>query len=248
MSGVKGNNMGHNKTANAELTQLVGQIVASVTELSSDRAIEDALSWLCRRCRCKRALFYQFKGPILVTCTTFNVHPLWTDFYRQGRLLVDDPVIRSYRDKLGFLDWEEAFALHPPTPTFSDLIAEFDLLPGASYAYSQDSGPYQGVISVCSLGKTSRALNDKDRYALSSLVPVMHMAGRGRKFQVPMLTDKELEILKWARAGKTAWEIGIIREISEATVKFHLKSIYAKLGVANRAQAVGEALLQGLIM
>ncbi|WP_397448884.1 helix-turn-helix transcriptional regulator [Pseudomonas sp. NA-150] len=239
--------MGRIETANSELEQLVEQIVASVTEHSGDKAIGDTLRWLRRHCRCKRALFYQFKGPILVTCTSSNVDPLWCDFYRQGRMLMDDPIIRSYRDKLGFLDWNEAFARHPPTPTFKHMVEEFDLLPGASYAYSHYVGPQQGVISVCSLGGMNRRLNSKDRYLLSHLVPVLHMAGKGRKFTNPTLTDKELEILKWACAGKTAWEIGIIREISEATVKFHLKSIYAKLGVANRAQAVGEALLQGLI-
>jgi LuxR family transcriptional regulator len=73
------------------------------------------------------------------------------------------------------------------------------------------------------------------------------MAGRGRKFHAKALSEKELEVLKWARAGKTAWEIGIIREISEATVKYHFKSIYSKLGVSNRAQAVGEALYQGIL-
>jgi len=61
------------------------------------------------------------------------------------------------------------------------------------------------------------------------------------------LSEKELEVLKWARAGKTVWEISRIREISQATVKFHLRNIYLKLGVANRAHAVGEALRRGLL-
>ena len=36
-------------------------------------------------------------------------------------------------------------------------------------------------------------------------------------------------------------------EISEATVKTHLEHIYRKLGVADRASAVGEALRTGLV-
>jgi DNA-binding CsgD family transcriptional regulator len=36
-------------------------------------------------------------------------------------------------------------------------------------------------------------------------------------------------------------------ELSEATVKTHLEHIYKKLGVPDRASAVGEALRQGLI-
>lgn len=64
---------------------------------------------------------------------------------------------------------------------------------------------------------------------------------RGQK-----LSAIELEVLKWCCAGKTSWEIALIREVSEATIKFHLKSIYAKLGVCNRAHAVAEAHCQGL--
>lgn len=61
------------------------------------------------------------------------------------------------------------------------------------------------------------------------------------------LSEKELEILRWAKAGKTVWEISVIKAISEATVKFHLSNIYSKLQVSNRAQAVGEAVNRGLL-
>jgi LuxR family quorum-sensing system transcriptional regulator SolR len=52
------------------------------------------------------------------------------------------------------------------------------------------------------------------------------------------LTAKERDVLKWVIEGKTSWEIGKILETSERTVKFHLKNVYAKLNVCNRAQAV----------
>ncbi|MEO8491209.1 MULTISPECIES: helix-turn-helix transcriptional regulator [unclassified Pseudomonas] len=60
------------------------------------------------------------------------------------------------------------------------------------------------------------------------------------------LTPTELEILRWASEGKTVWEISQIRDISEATVKFHLRNIYGKLEVTNRVQAMNEASRQGL--
>ncbi|VVO41345.1 response regulator transcription factor [Pseudomonas fluorescens] len=72
------------------------------------------------------------------------------------------------------------------------------------------------------------------------------MRSRQRPVGKP-LSEKELEILRWARAGKTVWEISVIRAISQATVKFHLSNIYCKLEVTNRAQAVGEALNRGLL-
>lgn len=61
------------------------------------------------------------------------------------------------------------------------------------------------------------------------------------------LSKKELEILSWARQGKTVWEISVIQAVSPSTVKFHLGRIYAKLQVSNRAQAVGVALKRGLL-
>ncbi|MDB5979152.1 MAG: LuxR family transcriptional regulator [Pseudomonas sp.] len=61
------------------------------------------------------------------------------------------------------------------------------------------------------------------------------------------LTARELEVLKWCCAGKTVWEMALISEVSESTIKFHLKSIYTKLGVSNRAHAVAEGYCRGIL-
>lgn len=52
------------------------------------------------------------------------------------------------------------------------------------------------------------------------------------------LSPREAEILSWVMQGKTNPEIGIISGIKLTTVKKHLESIYAKLGVDNRTAAV----------
>ena len=52
------------------------------------------------------------------------------------------------------------------------------------------------------------------------------------------LSDRERQIMDWVAMGKTNPEIGCILNISEFTVKNHLKSIFSKLDVTNRAQAV----------
>ncbi len=54
------------------------------------------------------------------------------------------------------------------------------------------------------------------------------------------LTERELEVLRWVTLGKTNPEIGTILNLSEFTVKNHLKRIFKKLDVINRAQAVGK--------
>lgn len=52
------------------------------------------------------------------------------------------------------------------------------------------------------------------------------------------LSERETEIMRWVCAGKTNQEIGLILHISAFTVKNHLKRIFKKLDVRNRAQAV----------
>ncbi len=60
--------------------------------------------------------------------------------------------------------------------------------------------------------------------------------------QVLGLTPREAEILSWVVQGKTNPEIGIILGIQLTTVKKHLESTFAKLGVENRTAAVTLAL------
>ncbi|MDB5875184.1 MAG: hypothetical protein JWQ07_4626 [Ramlibacter sp.] len=54
------------------------------------------------------------------------------------------------------------------------------------------------------------------------------------------LSERERQIMTWVALGKTNPEIGCILSISEFTVKNHMKSIFGKLDVSNRAQAVAK--------
>lgn len=65
--------------------------------------------------------------------------------------------------------------------------------------------------------------------------------------QTMRLTKRELEVLTWAKEGKSAWEISAILQIKERTVKFHLNNIFNKLNVTNRYQAIAKAYSYGLL-
>lgn len=235
------------KVQTGTLSPLIEHMVSSITDQDGSSAIENALEWLRQECRCERAMLYQYREGTLLSCITSNVDSYWRELYAQGRLMIEDPVVRCYRQTLGFLNWEDAFQHYPPSSAYIAAVQDCALLPAVSYGYSSENRANRGVVTVCSLNGMQRPLSHNDRYLLTSLVPMLHVAGKGREFQTRALTPKELEILKWAREGKTAWEIALIKEVSEATVKHHFKSIYAKLGVTNRAQAVGEALCRGII-
>ncbi len=61
------------------------------------------------------------------------------------------------------------------------------------------------------------------------------------------LTPRELDVLALLADGLANKQMARALDISEHTVKFHIASIYAKLGVNNRAEAVRAAARRGLI-
>jgi DNA-binding CsgD family transcriptional regulator len=56
------------------------------------------------------------------------------------------------------------------------------------------------------------------------------------------LSQREAEILHWVAQGKTNVEIALILHISSFTVKNHMKRVFQKLNVTNRAQAVSKLM------
>ncbi len=61
------------------------------------------------------------------------------------------------------------------------------------------------------------------------------------------LTDREAEVLALLAKGLANKQIAAALGISEHTVKFHVSSIYSKLNVTNRTEAVREGLRSGWI-
>jgi DNA-binding NarL/FixJ family response regulator len=62
-----------------------------------------------------------------------------------------------------------------------------------------------------------------------------------------LLTTRESEVLGLLGRGLSNKMIARQLHISEHTVKFHISSLYAKLGVSNRAEAVSQGARHGLI-
>jgi DNA-binding NarL/FixJ family response regulator len=61
------------------------------------------------------------------------------------------------------------------------------------------------------------------------------------------LTERESEVLGLLARGLANKQIAVALGISEHTVKFHVSSIYSKLNVTNRTEAVREGLRGGWI-
>ena len=64
----------------------------------------------------------------------------------------------------------------------------------------------------------------------------------------PALTGRETEVLQLAAQGLANKQIAMRLGISEHTIKFHLSSLYAKLGVSSRTEAVRAGVRRGMVV
>jgi DNA-binding NarL/FixJ family response regulator len=118
----------------------------------------------------------------------------------------------------------------------------------------------QDVLPAIEAGATGYLLKDSPRDALVRAVraaargePVLsptvagRLMGRVRRPPQEALSERELEVLRLVAGGATNREAAARLFISEATIKTHLLHVYGKLGVRDRAAAVGEAYERGLL-
>jgi DNA-binding NarL/FixJ family response regulator len=117
------------------------------------------------------------------------------------------------------------------------------------------------VLPAIEAGATGYLLKDSPR---EELLRGARAAARGQSVLSPsvaarlmnrvrtpapqLLSQRELEVLRLVAAGNTNRETAARLYITEATVKSHLLSIYAKFGVGDRAAAVAEAFHRRLLV
>lgn len=135
--------------------------------------------------------------------------------------------------------------LHPPDE-FRQVIGEAHL----GNAIVHGTGNLRGGNTFFALFSLHSAAKRRHAMFMELLLPSLHLAflrltaadgsgeaGSAAQSSAQVLTQREIEVMRWATAGKTNQEIGMILELSTLTVKNHMRRIYKKLDVHNRAQA-----------
>ena len=68
-----------------------------------------------------------------------------------------------------------------------------------------------------------------------------------KRMKNPILSERELEVLRLMAQGLSNQDIGTALNIGESTVKSHVTHILSKLGVSDRTQAVIVSIRRGLV-
>lgn len=88
---------------------------------------------------------------------------------------------------------------------------------------------------------------------LSHLVQILEIVKRGIVIKEQLttegneLTKQEIDILNLLAKGKKNREIAQMKHISTRTVEYHITSLFTKLNVENRIQAVLKGLIRGYV-
>jgi LuxR family transcriptional regulator, quorum-sensing system regulator BjaR1 len=177
----------------------------------------------------------------------------WAQRYMTNSYVDSDPVIAKVRSSSMPFAWEEAVKESKSKQGLivMDEAKDFGLCEGFSVPIYTTHG-FQAIVTF---GAERMSLSSEEKAALHLVAIYAH--SRVRSFlpasydtldrNIPSLTNREIECLKWSAAGKTAWEISVILSISARTVEQFLISSAHKMKATNRTQTVAEALRRNFI-
>ncbi|HEX4409215.1 MAG TPA: LuxR family transcriptional regulator [Xanthobacteraceae bacterium] len=175
----------------------------------------------------------------------------WTGIYTREKLQDYDPVARHSVRMLDPYYWNEA-PLDTRNRALSQSVMQrardFGMHEGLCVPIHSELGLGAAISIAGRQPDTSRAV----KAALHLIALYTH--NRVRVLLRPpapqrpaLLSGREREVLQWVAAGKTNQEVGMILNITERTVRFHLETIAHKLETVNRMTSVARAVALGEI-
>jgi DNA-binding CsgD family transcriptional regulator len=184
----------------------------------------------------------------------------WCDRYFERKYHVIDPVVRRAPMLSGPFLWDELADRCQLQPS-ERLVLEEGREAGLKHGVSVPLFGPLGRVSVVSFASRFDDVDPLHRIGhLNTLAWQFHVAfaeiarpsqncgdtseNMDRKVT---LSEREKDCLQWTAEGKTSWDIGMILDISENTVNFHLNKAKRKLGTTSRTVAVVKAIRLNLI-
>lgn len=176
----------------------------------------------------------------------------WVNDYLDNNYATLDPVLNHALLSINHIYWEDVLGCQ-----------NFDVSTSRFIENAQDNGLHAGITRsykniehdtseslIISFSNIQKKRESQAEYILRTLPSVLYNATKKmykKNKQEIILTDKEIIVLRLAMTGKKVIDIGELSNISENTVKFHLRNIYRKLSVNNRAHAISRAINLGII-
>ena len=180
-----------------------------------------------------------------------NYPRAWEIRYTERGYLAVDPTVRHGTHSLQPVVWSDAFfasnrGLWEEARSF-----------GLCFGWAQSSRDVNSTMGMLSVSRSGEPISDVElrnkEVKLAWLTQMAHL-GMSRILTAKLmpeatvlLTDREIEVLRWTADGKTASEIADILNISERTANFHIANAITKLNAPNKTAAVIRAGMLGML-
>lgn len=183
-----------------------------------------------------------------------NYSASWRATYDSEKLHYIDPTVGHCLKSSIPLIWEPQTFEMAREKEFYEEACGYGIRSGITYPIHGPNGEF-GVISFVSDAMTDKKFKDELNHSLPALALIrdyvfessLKFLKKSKPEEEVHLTQRELECLKWAMAGKSSWEISMILGCSEATVNFHISNSRIKFQVNTRQQAIVKAIRLGLL-
>ena len=171
----------------------------------------------------------------------------WTEHYLERHYERLDPVIQQAHIGTEPFEWgmeSAGISLTPNQKAFFDEASTFGIRCGFTIPIHDGRGPVAAVTFASDTPRPKfKRMVEANRRVLQLMAIDLHAHVRRKLWQDSslngvQLSPREVECLRWAAQGKSAWAIGQILKISRRTAAFHLDNVRAKLGVQNVRQAI----------
>lgn len=188
-------------------------------------------------------------APRVLWCSNYPLE--WQRRYEaQGYLRCDPTVAHAITSDEPVLWSDELFAACP------ELRVEAKSF-GLVHGWAQPRRDAAGMVSLLTCARTEPEVSPQEFKAKQERVQWLsylchegmsrHWGASLRGDPELLLSERELEVLRWSCDGKTSADIAQIINLSEATVNFHVRNACNKLGTSNRTAAAVRAALLGLL-
>ncbi len=181
----------------------------------------------------------------------------WLTHYVSNDYIFSDPLVNKARQEVFPVQWGP----HHPLPVESrkqEAIVAESAHAGNVRGIAIPIRGFRGEFAMMSLILSEIPEEDFDRFyaearhglLLSTLYFHHELWKRVTHEKLnadPGLTARQVEILRHAAAGKTAWEISVILSLSEDGVRYHFKEAGARLGTYGITATVAKAIAYGYI-
>ncbi|WP_144174825.1 autoinducer binding domain-containing protein [Pseudomonas sp. Kh13] len=174
----------------------------------------------------------------------------WIERYQRDEFYKQDPAANASHSSTMPVLWTDD--LYREAPQFREAACQC----GLRHGWTQSLHDLQHNESQISVARPAGTIGTVELYGKAGSVQwlchTLHAVLGEHHLNAlcppqPKMSERELEVLKWSAAGKTAADVACILSLSQSTVNFHIRSVITKTNAANKAGAIAIAALRGWI-